>query len=88
MYPDEFKMLNKKLNNEVRELKPRIKNPKYNQDVKVILKKILPNDFIFLIGNELVYNIQSVLKKAWIFVLEEKVKVIVYKPRPYGYPQI
>lgn len=57
MYPDEFKMLNKKLNNEVRELKPRIKNPKYNQDVKVILKKILPNDFIFLIGNELVYNI-------------------------------
>lgn len=57
MYPKEFRALNYRLNQEVKNLKPLNKNPKYNQDVKNMLKKFLAKDYIFFIGNNLAYNI-------------------------------
>jgi len=45
-------------------------------------------DYIILSGRDLITNISYQHKNLCIFTLDDEIKFVLFKPRPYGYPAI
>jgi hypothetical protein len=60
---------------------------KYFQELQDRISQVIPADYVVVVSDELRYNIQTKKNSVWIFSVE-KAKVLIYKPKPFAFPQM